>query len=84
MHVGIDGTAIDCGAPTSYGTGRWQYNTAWKFDLTPGEHTVTVYVREDGVTVNQIALKQSYDTWTIATWQGFMLEESDRELLTIS
>ena len=84
VHVGIDGTAIDCGAPTSYGTGRWQYNTAWKFDLTPGEHTVTVYVREDGVTVNQIALKQSYDTWTIATWQGFMLEESDRELLTIS
>ncbi len=79
VHIDVDGTLVVCGSPTSSGTGRWQYSEKWKFDLTPGEHTVTIYVREDGVTVNQVALRQSYETWDANAWRGIMLEESDRE-----
>lgn len=75
--VGIDGNVIDCGAPTTSGTARWQYNSNWSFELSEGQHTLTLYVREDGIAPNQIVLRNEYDGSDLV--QGNMLTESARE-----
>ncbi len=47
---------IEC-STQSYEPGLWINNASWYFDVdVPGEHTITVYAREDGVILNQIVL----------------------------
>lgn len=54
-----DGELIECGN-TTYGNGKWLKDSGWYFDIAlAGRHTVTLYVREDGVTLNQIVLTKN-------------------------
>lgn len=54
-----DGKLIEC-ATSAYGAGLWMKNEAWYFDIAEaGDHTITIYAREDGVILNQIMLSQS-------------------------
>ena len=56
VFAGIDGDAlIDC-STQSYERGLWLGNERWAFDLAAGEHTLTIYAREDGVVLNQFVL----------------------------
>lgn len=54
-----DGDLIEC-STQSYEPGLWVSNSEWCFDITePGEHTITIFAREDGVVLNQIVLSQN-------------------------
>ncbi|MBQ7355645.1 MAG: hypothetical protein IJW62_09015 [Clostridia bacterium] len=54
-----DGDLIEC-ATADFGVGRWLKNESWYFDIDKaGDHTITLYAREDGVILNQIMLSQS-------------------------
>lgn len=84
--IEIDGILIDCGDAKPTGTGVWQYDTAtektWVADLTEGEHTLTLYVREDGIGPNQIVLRNQFDSSDLE--KGVMLEESEREIVSVT
>lgn len=60
VYASVDeGDLIEC-VTDGFGEGRWLKNEAWYFDIEEaGEHTVTIYAREDGVILNQIMLSQS-------------------------
>ncbi len=54
-----DGALIEC-ATSAYGVGLWMKSESWYFDIDKaGDHTVTIYAREDGVILNQIMLSQN-------------------------
>ncbi len=54
-----DGDLVEC-ISSSYGAGLWMKSESWYFDITEaGDHTITLYAREDGVILNQIVLSQS-------------------------
>ncbi|MBQ8289096.1 MAG: hypothetical protein IJX76_10115 [Clostridia bacterium] len=54
-----DGDLIEC-ATADFGVGRWMKNESWYFDIgEAGDHTITIYAREDGVILNQIMLSQN-------------------------
>lgn len=56
VYAGVDGdNLIDC-STQSYEKGLWLGNAQWYFDLEAGEHTLTIYAREDGVILNQFVL----------------------------
>ncbi|MBQ7364762.1 MAG: hypothetical protein IJW46_04115 [Clostridia bacterium] len=64
VYVSLDsGALVACtDSRDIVGEGRWSGNTLWYVDVeTPGEHTVTVFVREDGVLLHQIVLSTSED-----------------------
>ena len=79
MHIAVDDVIVTCASYTSSGVGMWQHSAKWSFDLEAGEHTLTVYAREDGVTIHQVMLTQTFYDWDENVWRGIMLEESDRE-----
>ncbi len=56
-----DGELIMC-SNTAYGNGKWMKDSGWYFDIAQaGRHTVSLYAREDGVTLNQIMLSKNAD-----------------------
>lgn len=79
MHIAVDDVIVTCASYTSSGVGMWQHSAKRSFDLKAGEHTLTVYAREDGVTIHQVMLTQTFYDWDENVWRGIMLEESDRE-----
>lgn len=53
VYAGIDkDNLIEC-STLSYEKGLWLSDSQWAFDLEAGEHTLTIYAREDGVILNQ-------------------------------
>lgn len=64
IHCGHDGTPFQCSNPGSFYIGKWIYTNQYTFELTEGEHTISLYVREDGSAPNQIWLRNMGDDTT--------------------
>ncbi len=64
IHCGHDGTPFQCSNPGSFYIGKWIYTDQYTFELTEGEHTISLYVREDGSAPNQIWLRNMGDDTT--------------------
>ncbi len=52
------GTLIDC-ATSDTGSGKWVHESDWAFELTAGEHTLTICAREDGAVLHQVLLSKN-------------------------
>ena len=87
IHCGHDGTPFQCSNPGSFYIGKWIYTDQYTFELTEGEHTISLYVREDGSAPNQIWLRNMGDDTTStfdyrSGWvDGASKIESDREII---
>ncbi|MBQ8382678.1 MAG: hypothetical protein IJX47_05670 [Clostridia bacterium] len=57
FYASVDGGDLITCANDSFGVGRWMKHDNWYFDISEaGDHTITLYAREDGVILNQIML----------------------------